>query len=135
MKICEAIAICDRQKPNGYEYSDKVHWLDMLDRRIFREIIIRHEGGAQSFGGYAPDVDGDQELLAEDAYADMYVKWLMAQIDFANAEMQRYNNSAAMFNSLYEEFSAAYTREHMPVQKAYIKGTRGRRGYEASVPF
>lgn len=120
MTMDQAIDICDRQKPNGYTREDKIHWLGKLDQMIFDEVISRHEGGIESFSGYSEDTDGETELLATDAYADMYVKWLFAQIDFANAEIARYNNSMAMFNSLYEAYAKSYTREHMPRQTAYI---------------
>ena len=124
MKIHEAIEITDRQKPNGYEREDKVHWLDQLDRRIFRELIATHEGGAESFGGYTPYTDDGTELLAEEAYSDLYIKWLMAQIDFANSEIQRYNNSVMMFNSLYQDYADTYNRTHMPKQDNYVRGVR-----------
>lgn len=123
-KIFEAIEICDRQKPNGYEREDKIHWLDQLDRRIFRELVATHEGGRETFGGYTPYTDDDTELLADEAYAELYVKWLFAQIDFANAEMQRYNNSVTMFNTLYNAYADWYNREHMPKQPNWVKGAR-----------
>ena len=126
MKIFEAIDLCDRQKPNGYSREDKIHWLSKLDGMIWENVISRHEGGADRFDGYAPDTDDGTELLADDMYADLYVKWLFAQIDFANAEMARYNNSVGMFNALYDNYVRAYTRKHMPKQVAYIKGARGR---------
>ena len=124
MKIHEAIEICDRQKPNGYEREDKVHWLDQLDRRIFRELVATHEGGAEAFEGYTPYTDDDTELLAEETYSDLYIKWLMAQIDFANSEIKRYNNSVMMFNSLYQEYANYYNRTHLPRQDNWIKGVR-----------
>lgn len=127
MTIEKAIDICDRQKPNGYTQEDKIHWLSKLDQMIFDEIIDRHEGGIEAFNGYADDADPATALLADDAYADMYVKWLFAQIDFANAEIARYNNSMAMFNALYEAYAASYTRRHMPRRIAYINA-RVRRG-------
>lgn len=126
MKIFEAIDLCDRQKPNGYSREDKIHWLSKLDGMIFENVISRHEGGIERFDGYTPETDDGTELLGDDMYADMYVKWLFAQIDFANAEIQRYNNSVGMFNALYDNFTRAYTRTHMPKQTAYIKGARGR---------
>ena len=135
MEIYKAIDICDRQKPNGYSREDKIHWLSKLDMMIHREIISRHEGGAEVFVGYAEDVDDSTELLVDDAFADMYVKWLFAQIDFANAEMQRYNNSVEMFNALYAQYSAWYTRTHMPIQPAQIRGARGWGRHEATLPF
>ena len=125
MKIYEAIDICDRQKPNGYSREDKIYWLSKLDEMLFENVISRHEGGIERFDGYTPETDDGTELLADDMYSDMYVKWLFAQIDFANAEMQRYNNSVQMFNTLYNEYCRAYIRKHMPKQTAYIKGARG----------
>ena len=127
MTIAEAIELCDNQKPNAYSDEDKIHWLSKLDQMIFDEIVSRHEGGKEGFAGYSEEADGEEQLLAEDAYADMYVKWLFAQIDFANAEISRYNNSMAMFNALYDGFARSYTRRHMPKQTAYID-VRIRRG-------
>lgn len=135
MTINWAIDICDRQKPNGYTREDKIHWLGKLDQMLFDEVISRHEGAPDHFEKYTDDADGETELLADDAYADMYVKWLFAQIDFANAEIQRYNNSIAMYNALYEGWCKSYTRKHMPRQDAYIDA-RARRGLNAtSGPF
>ena len=127
MTIDQAIDICDRQKPNGYTTEDKIHWLSKLDQMIFDEVIDRHEGGPEAFEGYTEETDGKTELLADDAYADLYVKWLFAQIDFANAETARYNNSMAMFNALYDGYCKSYTRKHMPRQTAFINA-RVRRG-------
>ena len=127
MTIEKAIDICDRQKPNGYTTEDKLHWLGKLDQMIFDEIVSRHEGGPDAFAGYGENTPLETELMAEDAYADMYVKWLFAQIDFANAEISRYNNSVSMFNSLYDAYAKSYTRKHMPKQTAYID-VRIRRG-------
>ena len=124
MTIAEVIELCDNQKPNAYSDEDKIHWLSKLDQMIFDEVISRHEGAPDSFAGYTPSTKQSTQLLAEDAYADMYVKWLFAQIDFANAEMSRYNNSFAMYNVLYDAFARSYTRKHMPLQPNYIRGAR-----------
>ena len=135
MKLEQAIDICDRQKPNAYTREDKIHWLGKLDQMLYDEVISRHEGGPEEFVPYPEDADGETELLADDAYADMYVKWLFAQIDFANAETQRYNNSMAMFNALYEGFAKSYTRRRMPRQDAYIDARVRRGQHAASGPF
>ena len=135
MKIYEAMDICDRQKPNGYTREDKIHWLSKLDMMIFEEIISRHEGGIENFDGYEADADDNTELLAGGTYADMYIKWLFAQIDFANAEISRYNNSMVMFNALYDGYARAYTRSHMPRRTAYIDAIVRRDGNASAGPF
>ena len=135
MTIREAIDICDRQKPNGYTQADKIHWLSQLDRTAYDEVIARHEGAPDEFKGYTEDTDEETRLLADDTHADMYVKWLFAQIDFANAEFGRYNNSMAMFNSLYDSWAKSYARSHMPKRAAYFDVRARRRGYETSGPI
>ena len=92
MTISQAIELCDQQKPNAYTDEDKIHWLSKLDGMIFDEVISRHEGAPEAFNGYTA-ADYSTELLADDAYSDMYVKWLFAQVDFANAEIARYKDA------------------------------------------
>ena len=135
MTIDKVIQLVDQQKPNGYSWEDKLHWLSKLDQMIFDEVISRHEDGPEEFSGYTEGAADETKLLVDDAYADMYVKWLFAQIDFANAEISRYNNSVSMFNALYENYARSYTRRHMPKQEAYIKGARGWRRNAASDAF
>lgn len=132
MTISKAIELCDAQKPNGYSDADKIHWLDKLDRQIFREVISTHEaeGAPESFEGYDEDTDPTTEMLADEAYSDLYVKWLFAQIDFANAETQRYENSRQMFNALYDAYTTWYNRTYIPVQPNFVKGVRADRGWK-----
>ena len=124
MTIKKIIELVDRQKPNQYDEADKIHWLSQMDYMVFREVISTHEGGAESFDGYTAS-DADTDVLGGDEFADMYVKWLYAMIDFANQEIDRYSNSMIMFNSLYADFCNAYNRAHMPRQ-VYVTGCGGR---------
>lgn len=124
MTIKKIIELVDRQKPNQYDDADKIHWLSQMDYMVYREVIATHEGGAESFDGYTAS-DADTEVLGGDEFADMYVKWLYAMIDFANQEIDRYSNSMIMFNSLYADFGNAYNRTHMPKQ-VYVTGCGGR---------
>lgn len=124
MTIKKIIELVDRQKPNQYDEADKIHWLSQMDYMVFREVISTHEGGAESFDGYTAS-DADTDVLGGDEFADMYVKWLYAMIDFANQEIDRYSNSMIMFNSLYADFCNAYNRTHMPRQ-VYVTGCGGR---------
>lgn len=51
-------------------------------------------------------------LIASGPYEDMYYRWVEAQIDYANNEIQRYNNALALFNDGYDKFKAWYSRTH-----------------------
>ena len=99
MTIIEAINRIDALKPNGYGQAEKIKWLSDLDRTVKAEIIDTHEGGGEAFAGYGSDTPLDTVLLIPALYDDVYVKWLEANIDYANGEYGKYNNSIAMFNS------------------------------------
>lgn len=118
MKVREAIASVDSRKPNAFDVSEKLAWLNALDGKIKAEVIDTHENpGNILFIPYGID-DEDVELMVPPPWDRMYISWLESQIDYANAEFGRYNNSAAMFQAEYDGFANWYNRTHMP------KGTR-----------
>lgn len=118
MTILEAIAEADALKPNMYQDPDKIRWLSRLDGRIQREILDTHEYNEgeepPEFDGYTQDTSGETELLVPAPYDEMYVRWLEAQVDYANREFDAFNNSNAMFESVFASFRNAYNRSHMP---------------------
>lgn len=115
MTIIEMITDVDALKPNGYKQPYKVQWLSQLDSRVKQDIIDTHEGGeGVSFSGYNDDTPIDTELLIPHPYDEVYRFWLEAQIDYANGEYAKYNNSMAMFNTAYSAYERYYNRTHMP---------------------
>ena len=115
MTIQQAIQSCDSLKPNQYTEDDKIRWLSNLDGLIFCEIIGSYEEEEEkTFSGYTNTTPKDTELLVQDPYSDVYIKYLFAQIDFNNAEYTRYNNSMMMYNMAYIAFADYYNREHKP---------------------
>lgn len=118
MTIKEMIDKTDALKPNQYSAADKMDWLSDLDGRIMQEVILRHEHGVDLpvFSRYT---DATAELLVEDTYSDLYVYYLMAQIDFYNAEYIRYNNSSAAFNQAYADYARNYHQRHMPAVRCW----------------
>lgn len=117
MTIIEAINTIDTLKPNNYTQLDKIKWLSDLDGVIKTEIIDTHEGGEGIvFNKYDPTTDISTELLVPAPYDDIYIKWLEAKIDYANAEYGKYNNSSMAYNNAYSAFERYYNRHHMPKQ-------------------
>ena len=120
MTIIEAIEQVDLLKPNNYTQEDKIAWLSMLDGVIKTEIIDTHEGAEDvAFNGYGVDISRDTVLLAPAPYDDVYVKWLEAQIDYANGELAKFNNSITMYNTAYAAFERYYNRTHMPIGTSF----------------
>ncbi len=119
MTIIEAINKIDSLKPNGYTQPDKVAWLSALDGIIKKEIIDTHEGSENViFVGYDEETALDTVMLVPAPYDDVYVKWLEAQIDYANGDTAKYNNSMTMYNAAYYAFQRHYNRTHMPIGKS-----------------
>ena len=118
MKIIEAINKIDYLKHNTYSQDEKVGWLSRLDSMVKRLVIDTHEGGEDiTFTGYDSSTDQDTELLVGAPYDDIYLRWLEMQIDYANGEINKYNNSSEMFNTVWQAFQNYYNRTHMPKGK------------------
>lgn len=115
MTIIEAINRADSVKPNAYSQQEKVRWLSTLDGTVKNEIIDTHEGAEEIiFSGYNDETPLNTELLIPAPYDDVYIRYLEMQIDYANGEYGKYNNSAAAYNTAFSAFEKYYNREHMP---------------------
>ena len=88
MFIKDAIGIIDTLRPNQYADEDKVRWLSVLDGKAVAEVIETHEGGEDVQWEAYTIADYEKELLIPAPYDyEVYINWLMAQIDMANAEV------------------------------------------------
>ena len=105
MTIAKAIERADELRPNPFAEEQKVRWLSELDGKIAREIV-----GDKDFAGYNHAYDSEKELLAEEAYCDIYLFYLTAMIDFFSRDYAEYNNSILMFNEAFSQFAKAYQR-------------------------
>ena len=115
MKIIEAINRIDSLKHNTYSNNEKVAWLSRLDSMVKRLIIDTHEGGENvAFTGYDDNQDLNREMLVPAPFDEMYLRWLEAQIDYANGEYDKYNNSILMYQAAYDAYANYYNRNHMP---------------------
>ena len=120
MKIMEALYRIDEVKPNSYSQSEKIKWLSSLDGIVKREIIDTHEDGVDTeFKGYDVDTDLDTDMLVPFPYDDIYLRYLEMQIDYANGEYGKYNNSITMYNTAYLAFEKYYNRTHLPKAKDF----------------
>jgi hypothetical protein len=120
MTIIGAINHLDAVKPNGYSQTEKIKWLSNLDGIVKTEIIDTHEGAeVATFNGYDEHTDLNTELLVPHPYDEVYIRWLEAQIDYANGEYGKYNNSITMYNIAYAAYERYYNRTHMPIAKRF----------------
>lgn len=115
MTILDAISRVDKVKPNTYSQQEKVRWLSALDGTVKTEIIDTHEGGEEiGFSGYNDETLLTTELLIPAPYDDVYIRYLEMQIDYANGENAKYQNSMIVYNTAMAAFERFYNRDHMP---------------------
>ena len=116
MTIMEIINHLDAVKPNSYSQAEKIKWLNQVEWMIKKEIVDTHEGADKiAFNGYDSTSSLSKVVIAGAPYDKLYIHWLEAQIDYANGEYPKYNNSMTMFNGSYDAFARCYHREHLPL--------------------
>lgn len=125
MTVREAIDRANALKPNQYDDDLKMTWLSELDSRIYNDIFLTHEDNPYTLVGTVtkeneiafPYTDDATMLLAEEPYDVLYVSYIKAKIDEYNEETTRYANSAAEYNSQYQDYARYYNRKHMPISR------------------
>jgi len=115
MTAQEVISQVNGLRPNPYSDDDKLRWLSNLDALIWQEVISWHEGAPVKPEAYT---SLDTTLLVSEPYSDIYIKHLLLQIDYYNAEYARYNNDMVMYNMALENFSGFYNRTNIPKKTA-----------------
>lgn len=101
-----------------------IRYINDLQAILYKNIISKHKTGIMYRAldddyddGY---VDTEAELILPDEYADMYVYYIAAQCDLGKGETTRYNNTMALYNTLYQRYADYINREYMPIQRAKI---------------
>lgn len=130
MKVSELITLVDKLKPNRFSAEEKYRWLTDIDGMIIQELFETHENSPMTgeFTGYVPGKDDDAALIVPAPYDGLYRWYLESQIDLANMEVGKYNNSKNMFNQAYLTYTDHYNRTHMPKQLCGFRFTERRRG-------
>lgn len=118
MTINDILTKVDDLKPNQYSDAIKIGWLNDVEGQIFNDIIKTHrlpdwEDIPEYYIPYTPD-DINLNVAAPDEYADLYVYYLFAMIDFHNNEAARYASSMQMFNTAIKSFADWVNRKFDP---------------------
>ena len=102
--------------PDAYSEESKLQWISELDGMIRRIVFQEDECEPYKF----PE-DMDTELLVKPPFDGIYEAYIMSKVDFCNREWGKYNNTAAIFHALFDEFKKVYIRENMPKSSREIK--------------
>lgn len=124
MTISDVVLEIGRIKPHAYTEDTLRRWLSELDGKVWEDLMCHYQPAEMQPALPYAAKDTLAVLLIPFPHEDVYIKWLCAQIDYHNGDVERYNNSMMMFAEEYQTFVDSYTRSH--VGKAVkLKGLRG----------
>ncbi|WP_288887466.1 hypothetical protein [uncultured Eubacterium sp.] len=122
MTINEVLDEVDRiAKNNSIDRNQKIKWLDRLDRSIFNDLLQYKKDNIENFDGYNVDDDEDTELLAVAPYDELYVYYVLAQINLIQQEIDFYNNNYAMYEDKYRNYRNFINRTYRTKGRNFIK--------------
>lgn len=111
LSVRRAVERADMLYPNVLPFTVKADWLRELDMRLIRECLSRYEDGIrEEVGDYseAPDTP----LVAGEAFSGLYTAYIAMALDIVNTDIERYENSSALFNSQLLEYMKYINRTH-----------------------
>ena len=115
MTAGEAIRRSDALRPNQYSTEQKLRWLETLEGQIRRELYETHETPEGQALPEEGAVTQDTVLLAPFPYdGELYTAFLFTQIDLHNAEIGKYNQSAALLASAWRQLADHVNRTRAP---------------------
>lgn len=117
MKIKDVIAYVDRVKPNAFDKSDKIYWLNEVEGLVQTEVFLRGEDELIEYGA---DTDLDIELLVRSPHDKIYRTYLAAMIDFANGEYSRYENTITQFRTFFSDFVIWFADRYRPADGGIV---------------
>lgn len=104
MKIEKLLRLVQSLKENPFDIEVLLMWVNEVEGMVLTDVLLLSPSSLKPYelenNGNAPDA----ELTAPYPYDKLYLQYLMAQIDFANGEYSKYQNSMQMFNTYYTEF-------------------------------
>jgi len=110
MIISDIITEVDKLRPgNKFTTAQKIDWISNLDAKIHNDIIVPYSKRDERFYSYKAATD---KVIASDRYMQMYINYVVAQIDYYLTEYSRFNNGMVMFNNEYSEFERDFIRTH-----------------------
>lgn len=90
--VSAVLSQVDALLPNGYTAEEKRRWLTQAEGFIRAEVYGEDVSAMDT-------LEESAALCAPVPHQEMYRHYVEAQIHYANGEMTRYNNAAAMWNN------------------------------------
>lgn len=104
----EVIAEADAIRDNNIPDDQKCKWIERFEQELQEKLYRFYNTKGTAIG----TVSLSTELSVPEAFADLYVSLLASKIDYANGEIDRYNNDLQLYNYYKKSFEEWYVSTH-----------------------
>ena len=104
MRIDKLLKIVQTLKPTPFGNDILLMWVNEVEGMVQTEVLLR---STADLTPYELDGQGEPtaaELVVPYPFDRLYLQYLLAQIDYANGEYAKYQNSMQMFNACYTDY-------------------------------
>ena len=120
MTIEQVIKAAKGIKPNSFSNDTVTMWINEVEGMVQTDIMLLSATDVISYN-YAEHKN--TELLAKAPHDKIYVYFVIAMIDFANNEYDKYANTLQLFNKYFSDYMRWYSLRINPANgKAVIEG-------------
>ena len=119
MTVTELISVYDAQRPNKISAELKTRWIKELERILYVETIMTHEGDPRftplkTEDEYFDTWDDTSEVIARPPFDSVYTYWMDMQNASNQNDTKRYNFAATMYNNALLSYQQYYNRTYQP---------------------
>lgn len=117
MKLSEAIKFVDDIKPNAFTDETKTCWINQCEGLVQTEVMLI---ATADIIQYTYEENANTVLLTAPPHDKIYLSYLMAMVDFANGEYNRYQNTMELFETQFKEYMRWFTQKYRPADGGAI---------------
>lgn len=119
MTVSEVLEIYNEENQNDISEKTKKRWISEIDKKIVCELNKSRETLGTDF--YSVENDDSFILNAPSEYDEIYTVYLKMKTDYHLGEIERYNNSAKLFNHIYFEMGNYISRNFKKKERISLK--------------
>lgn len=100
--------------PNTFDEVQKYRWLSDAER-FAREVLSGYESFehlGEPMENLLPDTDSTRELSAPAPYAEMYIYYVLAEINLLYGDLTKYNSYSTLYENMMEKFKKHCIRSY-----------------------
>lgn len=101
MTVETCMRLVDGMKPNGFSPSVKLRFLEEIEGKVRVELLGEEPDAVPAIDESTP---ADTELAAPAPFDQLYLLYVSAMMDHTGGDMARYENTAILFNAVYQSY-------------------------------